>query len=219
MIYLIGKQKFKGVENLALSEIKLCDFSVDLRDFDALIITSKNALNALKKSQKNSQSVLDFSVAVYAVGEKSAKMAQNLGFLNTKTPPKAYGKDLFEAFKDELKGQKCLYLRAKKIASNLDELLLNAGVNLSQIIAYENAAKPLPQGFELKRPAVFIFTAPSSVRNFLTHFNFGKNDKCVAIGQSTARALREILGENSKQIFVPQIQSIKACVALAKTLL
>ena len=238
MIYLVGKQRFKGVKNLVLSEIKLCEFSVDLRDFDALIITSKNALLALEKSQKSSQSVLDFSVAVYAVGEKSAKMAQNLGFLNVKTPPKAYGKDLFKAFKNELKGKKCLYLRAKKIASNLDELLLNEGVNLTQIIAYKNVPKPISQGFKLKHPAVFIFTAPSSVKNFLAHFSLDKNDKCVAIGQSTASALREILGRNfddkkdlnnkaitqnfSKnlpQIFVPQTQSIKACVELAKTLL
>ena len=262
MIYLVGKQRFKGVKNLILSEIKLCEFSVDLRDFDALIITSKNALLALKSSQ----SVLDFSVAVYAVGEKSAKMAQNLGFLNVKIPPKAYGKDLFEAFKNELKGKKCLYLRAKKIASNLDELLLNEGVNLTQIIAYENAPKPISQGFKLKRPAVFIFTAPSSVKNFLAHFSLDKNDKCVAIGQSTASALRDILGcnfddkkdlksenlsefsvenlslknatnsefatanlaknsqnspnltQNSPQIFVPQTQSIKACVELARAL-
>ena len=263
MIYLVGKQKFKGVKNLILSEIKLCEFSVDLRDFDALIITSKNALLAL---QKSSQSVLDFSVAVYAVGEKSAKMAQNLGFTNVKTPPKAYGKDLFKAFKNELKGKKCLYLRAKKIASNLDELLLNEGVNLTQIIAYKNVPKPISQGFKLKRPAVFIFTAPSSVKNFLTHFSLDKNDKCVAIGQSTASALREILGcnfddkkdlksenlsefstknlslknttnsefatanlaknsqnspnltQNLPQIFVPQTQSIKACVELARVL-
>lgn len=263
MIYLVGKQRFKGVKNLILNEIKLCEFSVDLRDFDALIITSKNALLAL---QKNSQSVLDFSVAVYAVGEKSAKMAKNLGFTNIKTSPKAYGKDLFEAFKNELKGKKCLYLRAKKIASNLDELLLNAGVNLTQIIAYENVPKPVPQGFEPKHPAVFIFTAPSSVKNFLAHFSLDKNDKCVAIGQSTASALRDFLEQNFcdkkvlksenlsefstenlslknatnsefatanlaknsqnspnstqnlPQIFVPQTQSIKACVELARVL-
>ncbi len=193
MIYLLGKQKFKGVKNLVLSEIKLREFSVDLRDFDALIISSKNALFALKNSQKNAQSVINFGISLYAVGEESARAARNLGFTHIKTPPKAYGKDLAAAFKNELKGKKCLYLRAAKIASNLDEVLLNAGVNLRQVVAYENAPKPPPQGFVLKRPAVFIFTAPSSVRNFLAHFKFSKNDKIIAIGQSTAGALGEIL--------------------------
>ena len=193
MIYLLGEQKFKGVENLVLSEIKFRDFSVDLRDFDALLITSKNALFALKNSQKNSQSVINFGIALYAVGAESAKLAKKMGFENIKTPPKAYGKDLVAAFKDELRGKKCLYLRAAKIASNLDEMLLNVGVNLRQIVAYENAPKPPPQGFVLKRPAVFIFTAPSSVRNFLAYFKFSQNDKIIAIGQSTAGALGEIL--------------------------
>ena len=193
MIYLLGEQKFKGVENLVLSEIKLREFSVDLRDFDALLITSKNALFALKNSQKNSQSVINFSLNLYAVGAESAKMAKKMGFTHIKTPPKAYGKDLAAAFKDELRGKKCLYLRAAKIASNLDEILLNAGVNLRQIVAYENSPKPPPQGFVLKRPAVFIFTAPSTVRNFLAHFKFNKNDKIIAIGQSTAGVLSEIL--------------------------
>ena len=193
MIYLLGEQKFKGVENLVLSEIKFRDFSVDLRDFDALLITSKNALFALKNSQKNSQSVINFGIALYAVGAESAKMAKKMGFTHIKTPPKAYGKDLAAAFKDELKGKKCLYLRAAKIASNLDEMLLNVGVNLRQIVAYENAPKPPPQGFVLKRPAVFIFTAPSSVRNFLAYFKFSQNDKIIAIGQSTAGVLSEIL--------------------------
>ena len=193
MIYLLGERKFKGVENLVLSEIKLREFSVDLRDFDALLITSKNALFALKNSQKNSQSVINFSLNLYAVGDESAKIARKMGFTHIKTPPKAYGKDLAAAFKDELRGKKCLYLRATKIASNLDEVLLNAGVNLRQIVAYENSPKPPPQNFALKRPAVFIFTAPSSVRNFLAYFKFSQNDKIIAIGQSTAGVLGEIL--------------------------
>ena len=234
MIYLIGKERFIGVKNIILNKIKLLPFTVNLKDFDALIITSKNALRSLKRSQN----ALNSSILVYALGKESELYAKKMSFSNIKTPPKAYGKDLFQAFKDELRGKKCLYLRAKKIASNLDELLLNEGVNLTQIIAYKNVPKPISQGFKLKHPAVFIFTAPSSVKNFLAHFSLDKNDKCVAIGQSTASALREILGRNfddkkdlnnkaitqnfSKnlpQIFVPQTQSIKACVELAKTLL
>ena len=220
MIYLIGKERFIGVKNIILNKIKLLPFTVNLKDYDSLIITSKNALRSLKRSQN----ALNSSILVYALGKESELYAKKMSFTNIKTPPKAYGKDLFEAFKDELKGKKCLYLRAKKIASNLDELLLNEGVNLTQIIAYEKIYEPPLIKMKLQSPAVFIFSAPSNVIDFFKSYDLKKDDKCVAIGQSTANALKEAFElkdkrkKNKPQIFMPQTQSIKACVALARDL-
>ena len=49
MIYLIGSgAKFKGVKTLVLNEIKFNEFSVNLADFSALVITSKNAVEAMR---------------------------------------------------------------------------------------------------------------------------------------------------------------------------
>lgn len=210
MIYLISKEHFIGVKNIILNKIQFMQFSVNLKDFDALIITSKNALMALKKSKNE----LNCAMSVYAVGKESQKYAKNMGFVNVAIPPKAYGKDLAKTFKEELKGKKCLYLRAKTIASNLDEELINAGANLTQIIAYENRFFAPKEPMKLERPAVFIFLSPSGVKNFLQIYRFHKNDKCVAIGQTTASAL-----PSSQNVFIPHIQSVKACVALARILI
>lgn len=209
MIYFVGKEHFIGVKNIVLNKIKLFDFTANLNEYDALIISSKNALRALKRTK----SEFNADLALYVVGKESEFYAKTLGFKNIKIPPKAYGKDLANAFKDELKGKKCLYLRAKEIASKLDEELIKAGVNLEQIIVYENTYCPPKKSIKLERPAVFIFTAPSSVQNFLKNFRIDKKDKVVVIGTTTAAALR-----SSRNVFMPKEQSIKACVALARAL-
>lgn len=209
MIYLIGKGRFSGVKNIVVSAIKFMPFCVDLKGFDALIITSKNALRALGQSK----SELNYAVALYAVGFETAKCAKQMGFTHIKIPPKAYGKDLTKAFKEELRDKKCLYLRAKTIASNLDDELINAGANLSQIIAYENTYCPPKKLAKIEKPAVFIFTSPLSVTNFLKSYELSVDDKCVAIGETTAKALPP-----NQSVFIPAKQSIKACVELARTL-
>ena len=209
MIYLIGKERFFGVKNLILNRLEFMPLNVNLAEFNALIITSKNALIALEKSKIKPNS----AIKLYAVGKESQKYAQKLGFTQIKIPQKAYGKDLARAFTEELRGEKCLYLRAKTIASNLDKELIDAGVNLVQIIAYENKFCPPKEPLKLEKPAVFIFLSPFGVKNFLTLYQLDEKDKCVAIGTTTAKAL-----PSSQSVFVPKIQSIKACVALARTL-
>lgn len=209
MIYLVGKGRFSGVKNIIVSTIKFMPFCVNLKDFDALIITSKNALCALGQSQ----SELNYSIKLYAVGFESAKCAKKMGFTDIKIPPKAYGKDLAQAFKEELRGKKCLYLRAQKIASNLDDELISAGVNLRQIIAYENTYCPPKKLVKIEKPAVFIFTSPSNVKNFLKSYELSVDDKCVAIGETTAKALPP-----NQSVFIPTKQSTKACVKLARAL-
>ncbi|HDZ5064930.1 TPA: uroporphyrinogen-III synthase [Campylobacter jejuni] len=207
-IYLLNESPFEGVENLILNEIVFYNFSVDLSGYDALICTSKNALKALQ----NANIVLNFKLNLYAVGQSTAQYARNLGFKKIKIPSKAYGKDLFLEFKEELKTKKCLYLRAKNIVSTLNLDLKNAGVDLDEIIVYENVFKKSDK--KLTHPAIFIFTSPLSVENFLKFYSLKEQDKVVAIGQSTAKKLL-----NFKNLFICENQNLQECVKLARTLI
>ncbi|WP_348518801.1 uroporphyrinogen-III synthase [Campylobacter sp. CCS1377] len=206
-IYLLNETPFEGVENLILNEIKFYDFSVNLSEFDVLICTSKNALKALEKAKI----ILNLNINLYAVGQSTAEFAKSLGFKNIKIPKAAYGKNLFNEFKEELKNQKCLYLRAKNIASTLNLDLKNYGINLSEIIVYENIFKKSEK--KLEQPAVFIFTSPLGVENFLQNYSLSNEDKIIAIGQSTAKKL-----SNFKNIYICEKQDLKTCVNLAKKL-
>ncbi|MCH5336272.1 MAG: uroporphyrinogen-III synthase [Campylobacter sp.] len=207
-IYLLNSTPFEGVKNLILNEIVFYDFSVNLAEFNALIITSKNALKALKQSKNP----LNFDLQIYAVGENTAKEALNLGFKKVKFPKKSYAKELFEEFKEELKELKCLYLRAKKIASTLDKDLLHFGVDLTQKIVYENIYKESKN--PLNHPCIIIFSSPLSVENFLKNYEIKDEDKLVALGKSTAKKLKDY-----KNLFICEKQDLKESVKLAKSLI
>ncbi|HEC2646714.1 TPA: uroporphyrinogen-III synthase, partial [Campylobacter jejuni] len=107
--------------------------------------------------------------------------------------------------------QKCLYLRAKNIVSTLNLDLKNVGVDLDEMIVYENVFKKGDK--KLIYPAIFIFTSPLSVENFLKFYSLKEEDKVVVIGQSTAKKLL-----NFKNLYICENQSLLDCVKLAKTL-
>lgn len=203
----MNEAHFEGVQNLVLSELLIYDFSVDFLDFEALICTSKNALLALEKNKIK----LNLNLPLFVVGEKTAEFARKIGFKNVNFPRNSYASELVTEFLQALRGKKCLYLRGKKVSSNLGEILGQKGVKIKEIIVYEKLFKA--RKFELLRPGIFIFTSPLSVREFLKYNQLFQNDKIIAIGEKTAAVLRAF-GE----VFVSEKQSVKSCVELARAL-
>ena len=71
MIYLVGSNlEFEGVKTLVLNEIKFNKFSVNLAEFDALVLTSKNSINALKFNQ-----ISPASLQIYSIGDGTSRAA------------------------------------------------------------------------------------------------------------------------------------------------
>lgn len=120
---------------------------------------------------------------------------------------------MYDEFKDVLKDRKILYLRAKDIVGDLDIKLAKCSQNFTQIVAYESIE--VTQNLtDLEDNSVFIFTSPKNAKFFLKNYTWRDSFKAVAIGQSTAEALKFISG-----VRVPKAQSIDECIKLAKTLL
>ncbi|ASQ30130.1 uroporphyrinogen III synthase [Campylobacter avium LMG 24591] len=208
MIYLISAKahNFKGVENICLSKIKLNKIKVNLKDFDTLITSSKNALKSLLKSECE----LNLKMQILTLSKESAQDFKKLAFKNVKTPKKAYMKDLLNEFQNELKDKKILYLRAKKVSFDLAKKAKN--LNIKEIIAYENVYKK-HRIKNLVRPCIFIFTSFDLADTFLKYYEIKDDDKIVAIGSSTALRLKEF-----KNIFISKKANIKECVKLARKL-
>ena len=210
MIYLVGSNlEFEGVKTLVLNEIKFNKFSVNLAEFDALVLTSKNSVNALKFNQ-----ILPASLQIYSIGEGTSRAASEFGFAQIYTAKNAHGNDFAAEIAPFLKGKKTIFLRARETASSVGEILRENGVNLTQIIAYENVFKPLKEEQKPPKSSAIIFTAPSAVRNFTRNFGWDESYKAVAIGLTTAKEL--------EKFSVPSVsseQNINSCVSLAKTLL
>ena len=163
MIYLVGSNlEFEGVKTLVLNEIKFNKFSVNLAEFDALVLTSKNSVNALKFNQ-----ISPDGLQIYSIGDGTSRAAREFGFAQIYTAKNAHGNDFAAEIASLLQGKKTLFLRARETASSVGEILRESGVNLTQIVAYENVFKPLEKEQKPPKNSVIIFTAPS-VRYKLT---------------------------------------------------
>lgn len=115
---------FKAVENICLSKIRLNEIDVNLKDFDTLITSSKNALKSLLKSECE----LNLKMQILTLSKESAQDFKKLAFKNVKTPKKAYMKDLLNEFQNELKDKKIIYLRAKKVSFDLAKKAKNLNI-------------------------------------------------------------------------------------------
>lgn len=211
MIYLVSSDvKFDDVKTLVLNEIKFSDFNVDLSEFDALVITSKNALGALKFNKILPRE----SLQIYAIGEASAEAARKFGFAQIYVGKNAHGDEFAREIASLVKNQKTLFLRAQKTASSVGKILRESGCELTEIIAYKNVAKHVNSELKPPKGSVIIFTAPSAVRNYIENFGWDESYKAVAIGKTTALEL-----EKFTKPVISSEQNINSCVTLAKTLL
>ncbi|CAD7286700.1 hypothetical protein LMG7974_00040 [Campylobacter majalis] len=210
MIYLINHEnKYEGVENLVLNEICYFNFSLDLNDFDALIITSKNSINALKFNE-----ILPTNINVYSIGEQTSKFANEYGFCNVYTAKNHHGDEFANEIIKHLYGKKTVFVRAKQTASKIDEILTANAIDITTIVAYENIYKNLKNLYKPPKNSILIFLAPSGVQNFLQRFGWDDSYWCIAIGNTTASALKF-----TNNLKISKKQTINDCILLAKTLL
>lgn len=207
MIYLISNTKpwnlDQRVEHLEVCQISFFNKKFETNDFEALIITSKNAIKFLKINEIE----IDKKINVFAIGEASFKACKEFGFENIYLSKNAHGNEFAIEILPFLKGKKALYIKAKETASKLSEILQNGGVLLSNIIAYENLCVKLPQNKKPGKNSILIFTSPKNVESFICNFGFDDSYKCVCIGKTTAK----ILNEYTKAI-VCKTQDINACI-------
>ena len=93
MIYLISNTPFddESVEQISLCDIKFNKFNIDLSEFDALIVTSKNGINSLKFN-----SIILADILVFAIGKATALSCKEFGFTQIYEAKNSHGSE-FEA--------------------------------------------------------------------------------------------------------------------------
>lgn len=206
-IYLISHTPNNSVKNLKVCEIKFHKFSVDLSKFDALVLTSKNSVKALKFNLINLA-----NLEVFSIGEGTTKEALNFGFTKIYTAKNAHGNEFANEIARLLKSKKTLFLKAKETVSDVGGILRSSGVNLTEIIAYENSFLNLDKSLKPENGSTLIFTSPSNVKGFLRNFDIDESYKLIAIGNATAKLLK-----NYPNLTISSSQSIDDCIKLAKS--
>ncbi len=208
MIYILSEKKFDGALNLPVIKINFLDFKVDLSLFDALIFTSKNGVEAIDRVNKTWR-----YKEIYSIGSGTTKAIKDKGVEVAYTAKSSYGDNFAKEIQNKLYGKRVLFPRAKVVTSQLNKILQNAGINLSEIIAYETVCNSK----DLSNPpkdSVIIFSSPSTIKCFFKKFTWDESYKAVVIGEKTASFIpKEIRYTLSKK------QSIPECIKLGYTLL
>lgn len=112
----------------------------DLKSYDWLILTSANAVQALKQRAK----VLDISLAasatrnVAAIGSATARAVTDAGLVVTLVPVAYVAESLVGALKDQMSGQKVLLARAEVARDVIPDALRSAGAKVDVVDVYRN---------------------------------------------------------------------------------
>ncbi|ARQ98847.1 uroporphyrinogen-III synthase [Campylobacter devanensis] len=210
MIYLISNTPFddESVEQISLCDIKFNKFNIDLSEFDALIVTSKNGINSLKF---NSITLAD--ILVFAIGKATALSCKEFGFTQIYEAQNSHGSEFGAEILEKLYGKKVLFIKAKETISNLDIYFNQNGIDISVIDGYENLILKKDISSKPKSNSILLFTSPINVRAFIQNLGWDDSYKAVAIGKATAQALKPYTDP-----IISKSQTIKDCVELAKSL-
>jgi uroporphyrinogen-III synthase len=204
-IYLLNNLPFDGVKNLEVFKIEFIYSDIDLNNYDALIFTSKNAIYSLDSCNKSWQHIPSFAIA-----PKTASVISDYKGKVDFTGKSSHGNEFALELIPLLKNKKALYIRAKKVVSNLVDILKQNNIDIDELITYktvcnDNLVEVIEDG------STIIFTAPSSVNCFFKKYQWNDSLKAIVIGNTTAKYLPENIDYK-----VSSKTSIEECIKLAK---
>ncbi|MGH9698170.1 MAG: uroporphyrinogen-III synthase [Candidatus Acidiferrales bacterium] len=177
-----------------------------LHDFDWILFTSRNAVRYFSGRARDLR--LDLASPairrprVAAVGPATSQAASEEGFSVDFVPSNHSGEALAAELSGAIRGSKILLPRSDRAGSRLPQALLQAGAQLTEVVAYRTLApESLAPGLlsQILRAEVdaLVFSSPSAFQNLsdcvgaaaLVHLS--SRVQFAAIGPTTARALRD----------------------------
>ena len=173
-------------------------------EFDWLLLTSQNAVNALQERCAALQISLPdiFAKAqVAAVGPATKAAAESAGLKVSRVPSRHQGVALAEELGGEFAGEKVLLPRSDLASVELPEALHRLGALVTEVVVYKTIA---PGGEEAQRaqsflsdpPDAILFFSPSAVHHLgellgsSDFLKLAKSAVFTAIGPVTHQALR-----------------------------
>ena len=206
-IYLFSKTPHDDVTHIPILLTQFLQPAIEFVNYDAIVVTSKQAVTALGKISPDWK-----TLPILCVAEGTAQMAQESG-ASVLEYGEGYGERLADIIIERYGEKRWLYPRPEVVASDLGDRVKRAGVDLDEVVVYRSYCNPDVAQTELKKAAVMIFTSPSAIECFMKFFRFETGQKVVVIGETTKASLPE-----GVDAFMPEAPSVEACVALAEKL-
>ncbi|MEA1918663.1 MAG: uroporphyrinogen-III synthase [Campylobacterota bacterium] len=182
-IYLFSKTPCEGVVHIPILAIEFLHVSLELSQYDALVITSKQALFALEKYNPRWK-----NIPIIAISKPTADKAQSMG-AKLLHVGEGYGKDLCKIIQAHFSHLKLCYARAETIVTDFASQLREEGVAIDDPIVYKTTCNDDLAPLKIEDNAVLIFTSPSSIKCFLKQNSFKESNTIVVIGTTTQKAL------------------------------
>jgi len=208
-IYILSDKKVEGAINLPMLDIAYIKQSIDLEKYDALIFTSKNAVKAMDSLGEEWK-----KVPSYVIAPQTAKILKSLGGNLVFTGKQNHGNEFASEIQKELKGKRVLYIRGKKIISNIEEILKSNGVLCQSVVAYETVCKKYEEKVVLPKSSVIIFSSPSTIECFFGNIDWDESFQAVSIGKTTAQYFPSYV-----KAHISDTTSLVSCVEKAEELL
>lgn len=206
-IFLFSKTSHPDVAHIPVLETHFFQPDIDFSRYDAIVLTSKQAVTALEKISPKWK-----ELPALTVSGKTADMVTEANGRLLETGD-GYGDSLSEIIINRYGSYRWLYPRPKVVASDFKERVATAGVQIEDIVVYETSCNRACRELRLPDDAVLIFTSPMTIACFLEFFIFDSSHKVVVIGKTTAKALPDHV-----KYRMPEEPTVEASVQLAQTL-
>lgn len=175
----------------SLIELQAIDFQ-SVPKADWIFFYSKNAITFFFENIKNQSFHFDKSRYKWAaIGEGTAKRLADYeieaNFVGNGNPDETAIEFLKKA-----KNKTVLFPRATTSQQSIQKIL-STQIQSLDVLVYENQPS---QHIESRSEAVLVFTSPMNANAYLDKYPLKKHQKIIAIGQTTAKALKALHFEN-----------------------
>lgn len=207
-IYILNDKSIEGVENIPLIKIIYLKNKIDIKNYDALIFTSKNgiySLNSFNQDWKN--------IPSYVISNKTKEVLLKIGGKLKFTGKSNNGDDFANELIDILSNKQVLYIRSEKILSNITNILKKNDININELITYKTICNKTPNTIKIPPSnSIIIFSSPSTINCFFNIYKWNYTYKAIVIGETTASYMQKYISNYD----VSEELSIESCIKKAK---
>jgi uroporphyrinogen-III synthase len=204
-IYLLSPTPHEGVENLPIIEFKSTTDTINLKDRDTLIFTSKQAVTTAFSINPH---IIDYPTL--SIGKATTQTLLDLGFEVIHSAKEFYGEVLINDIVERFFDKKLLYLRPQEVSSDIAKILREMRIDIEEQIIYQTRCKAYLPSQKPPKGSIIIITSPSTLKCFIQNFGWDSSYVVVAIGEVSSH----YLPQNSIYHLASQ-PLIEACIAKA----
>jgi len=206
-IYLFSKTSHPDVTHVPILNTTFLTPKINFNNYDAIVLTSKQAVTALENISPEWKSVPALTIA-----SKTEEMVKNAGGVLLDRGD-GYGDSLDDIIASKYASLRWLYPRPRVVASNFKDRVKAHGIAIDDVIVYETSCNDKCSETVLPERAILIFTSPFTIECFMKFYEFKSSYRVIAIGRTTAASLPKTVDYE-----MPDTPNVDACVSLGKKL-